>query len=386
MDPVELRKLNALQVGDYTSTGQKLETSVGLLDTIEEAKKKSKWDEKRALYSQDKGEKRRGIGCGSVFYGVSLGAGGKKYERAGAYIEIARDGSVQIAVGTTEMGQGMRTVLPQIAADGLGVPYENIYLIETDTSRVPDSGPTVASRSTFMSGNAILNGVKQIKERLEPVAEDILNIRKEDIIWDNGDVYFKENPEIRTTFKAVVQEAHHRDIHLAAQGWYRAPYTSFNPEDGQGWCYFTYVYSTDIAEVEVDMSTGEVKVLKITAAHDVGKAINPQQVEGQIQGGTLQGVGFALIEELLLDKKGKIINPNFSTYIIPTAVDAPEIEPVIVEHEYHKGPFGAKGFGELPLMAVAPAVANAVFNATGIRVTELPITPERLLRVKSERK
>jgi len=388
IDPVEIRRKNAFQVGDATATGQKLETSVGLLDTINETWKKSEWQQKKILYEQDKGNKRRGIGISSSFYGVSLGAGGRKYEKSGAYVEINKDCSINVAVGTTEMGQGMKTVLSQIAADALGVTYEDIYILETDSTRVPDSGPTVASRSTVMSGNAIKDACRQLRERLEKVAENMLKIPAKVLIWDNGHIYFKQNPSVKITFKELIEEALHQDVHLSAQGWFVAPYTTFDEETGQGWCYFTYVYSTNIAEVEVDMTTGTVKVLKVTAAHDVGKAINPTLVEGQIQGGIVQGLGYALTEGLIYDKSGKMINPNFSTYIIPTAVDSTVIEPIIVEHIYPDGPYGAKGFGELPILGVAPAIANAVSHATGVRIKELPVTPEKLykaMRVKSEK-
>jgi len=382
MDPAEVRRINAIKEGDVTSTGQKIDVSIGLMESLDKALKKSSWKEKRLKYAEDRGDIRRGIGISTVFYGVGLGAGGKKIAKAGAYVEINKDGSVNVAVGTTELGQGMRTVLCQIAADAVGVTYDDVHMLEIDTSRVPDSGPTVASRSTVLSGNAIRDAAGQLRKTIEPVAEEILGIPPEDLVWDDGIVYFKENPEVKTTFKKVIEEALKKDLHLARQGWYKAPYTSFNEENGQGWCYFTYAYATNVAEVEVDIKTGEVRVIRITAAHDVGKAVNPQQVEGQIQGGTLQAVGYAVTEEILQDKKGKILNPNFSTYIIPTSVDTPVIDPIIVEHPYPKGPFGAKGFGELPLMGVAPAISNAVFNATGVRMTEIPITPERFFATK----
>jgi len=244
----------------------------------------------------------------------------------------------------------------------------------------------VASRATVMSGNAIRDACRQLKERLGKVAEEMLKIPREVLVWDNDEVYFKQNPSVKLTFKSVIEEAYKRDVHLATQGWFVAPYTTFDEETGQGWCYFTYVYSTNVAEVEVDMTTGIVTVLKVTAAHDLGKAINPALVEGQIQGGVVQGIGYALIENLLYDKSGKMINPNFSTYIIPTSVDTAVIDPIIVEHIYPDGPYGAKGFGELPIIGVAPAIVNAVFHATGVRMKELPVTPERLFSVIGEKK
>jgi len=165
---------------------------------------------------------------------------------------------------------------------------------------------------------------------------------------------------------------------LSAEGWHISPPTSFDSDTGQGDAYVTYAYASNLAKVKVDRETGEVTVLKIWSAHDVGKAINPALAEGQIEGGTLQGVGFALMEEMKTDDKGRIINPEFSTYIIPTAKDQPEIVPIIVEHPYPDGPYGAKGFGEQPLMGIAPAIANAVQDAVGVRIRDLPLTAEKI--------
>ena len=383
IDQAEFRRINALREGDLSSTNQKMTESIGLVASLDAALEKCKWKEKLEEYSRDTGDKRRGIGLATAFYGVGLGAGGKKYAKAGAYVEVNRDASVAVAVGTTEIGQGMKTVLCQIAADALGVPYDNVYIVPIDTARVPDSGPTVASRTTVMSGNAIIDACRQLREDLDKIAEDKLGIPAEDLVWSNGEIYFRGNSEVKITFKEIINKALDLDVHLARQGWFKAPYTSFDEETGMGWCYFAYAFSTTVAEVEVDIKTGEVTVFHMTAAHDVGKAVNPQLVEGQIEGGTVQSLGYGLTEDLLIDEKGKIMNPSFSTYIIPTAVDAPKIDALIVEHTYPKGPFGAKGFGELPAMGPGPAILNAVFNATGVRMKEIPITPERFLKAKN---
>ena len=293
---------------------------------------------------------------------------------------IRKDGTVQCAVGNTEMGQGARTILPQIAADALGIPFDKVFMVETDTGFVPDSGPTVASRTTFMSGNALVSAAKELKPRLLEAAAGLLGAKPDEIDLAEGVAFVKTAPNGKTAVYAdVVREMYQRRLQPSAFGWFIAPDSTFDSKTGQGNAYFTYSYATNVAEVEVDMETGELRVLKITSAHDMGKAINPQQVEGQIEGGTLQGVGYATMEEIRHDAQGRMLNNAFATYILPTTEDAPEIDPIIVEHGYSEGPYGAKGFGEVPLMGIAPAVANAVYNATGRRIRIMPVKPEKLV-------
>ncbi|MFP4497249.1 MAG: xanthine dehydrogenase family protein molybdopterin-binding subunit [Vulcanimicrobiota bacterium] len=381
MDPYELRSRNALKFNEETITGQKLNQSFGLDKVMEQAHEKSGWDKKRREFGFDKGagDIRKGIGMSTIFYGVGLGAGGKYIARAGAYVEVYKDGSLSLAVGTTEMGQGMRTVLSQIASEEMGVPLEKVHMLETDTTRVPDSGPTVASRSTVMSGNAILEACRQLKTRMAPVAARILQAKHQEIVFRDGKVFVEDYPDWAITFDRLAEQCVAEKIHLGQQGWFEAPYTSFDEANGQGWAYFTYAYACNVAEVSVDIKTGAVTVDRLTAAHDVGKAINPVLVEGQIEGGSMQGMGYGVVEDIIHDEKGNIINPNFSTYIIPTVKDVPEIESVIVEEHFPRGPFGAKGFGEQPLMGIAPAVVNAIAHATGTRPDRIPAIPERIV-------
>ena len=394
IDPADIRKKNILRKGDATSTNQILTESVGMESTLDAALKDAAWQRKKETFAKENEENpsiKKGIGISTVFYGVGLGAGGKHLARAGTFVQVYKDGSIVVSVGTTEMGQGMTTVLSQIAAEVFGIDYANVRLSKVDTTRVPDSGPTVASRATFMSGNSILDACAKIKERMTPVAEEMLCkggvpplLPHQKLIWKNNLIYPENNPENKISFADLVKECACRRVHLTQQGWYKPPETNFDHETGLGDVYFVYSYATNIAEVEVNAKTFEVTVKKLTAAHDMGRAINPILTEGQIQGGVLQGIGYALTEEIL-HKDGIMLNPNFSTYIIPTIHDAPVINPIIIEENYSHGPFGAKGFGELPLMGVAPAVANAVFNATGIRMLEIPITPERLMKANQNK-
>lgn len=361
MDPLEFRLKNALDVGDQTITGHRLTVSVGLREVIEKVAEAANWRKKRSEYPRTNGKVKRGIGLATCYYGVGLGALGKYLNPAGASVVVNTDATVTVAVGTTEIGQGMITVLSQIAAEALGCPVESVRVMEPDTSRVPDSGPTVASRTTIMSGNAIRDACQKIRAQMDPV------------IGDSA-----------MTWPQKVKTCVEQQVHMAAHGWAVPPKVTYDPETGQGDVYITYSWSANIVEVEVDEETGETNVLKIYTGHDVGKVINPTTGEGQIEGGALQGLGYGLVEEHLL-QGGKILNNQFSTYIIPTPMDTPEIVPILVEHNYPWGPYGAKGLGETPIIAVAPAITNAIAHAIGVRLFEIPTTPERIWRALAEK-
>ena len=354
IDPLELRRKNALRIGDQTITGHKLTVSVGFEEVLDKVAASSGWTAKRAAYEHTEGRVRRGIGIAACSYGVGLGAMGKHLNPAGAGVVVAADGSVSVAVGTTEIGQGMLMVLSQITAEALGCPIELVKVVDPDTSRVPDSGPTVASRTTVMSGNAIRDAAQKIRAAMEP------------LIADSG-----------LAWREAVALCVQKQVGLAAHGWSVPPATSFDLETGQGEAYICYTFSANVVELEVDTETGETRVLSVHSGHDVGRCINPTTGEGQIEGGVVQGLGYALVEEHHL-KDGKILNDQFSTYIIPTPLDVPEIKAIIVEHAYPWGPYGAKGLGETPLIAVAPAVTAAIRQAAGIRLFEIPATPERV--------
>jgi len=380
LDPMDVRLKNCLEVGKRTATNHLLTESVGLRETIERARDMSGWDEKRGE-SGGGGHRLRGIGVGSIYYGVSLGARGLALDGSGAHMNVYRDGSLRINVGGTEMGQGLLTVLSQIASDSLGVPIDAIHVELADTSVVPDSGPSVASRTTLMTGNAVIDAAGKLKEVMGEVAADALGIDAGDVEFRNGTV---GSPGSSMSFAELAERCWVQNVNTAADGWYAAPESTFD-ENGQGDAYAVYSFATHVAEVEVDTETGRVTVEKITAAHDVGRVMNPVTLEGQIEGGVMQGIGMALYEQMKTEG-GAVTTADFSTYIIPTAMDAPDIEMAFVEHPYSKGPFGAKGIGETPAMPGAVAVANAVSNALGVRFRELPLTPERVIQALSERK
>jgi CO/xanthine dehydrogenase Mo-binding subunit len=363
IDPLELRRKNALAEGDETITGHRLTSSVGFADVLDRVARESDWDKKRKAYANGSGPVRRGLGLAACYYGVGLGAMGKHMNPAGASVVVSADGSVTVAVGTTEIGQGMVTVLSQITAEALGCPAELVRIVEPDTSRVPDSGPTVASRTTVMSGNAIRDAAAKIRAAMAPV------VGEAGLAWRDA------------VFACVKNQ-----VGLAAHGWAVPPETTFDLATGQGEPYICYSFSANVAEVEVDLPTGETRVLQVWSGHDAGRVVNPTTGEGQIEGGVVQGLGYALTEEHAL-KDGRILNDQFSTYIIPTSMDTPEIHAILVEHEYPWGPYGAKGLGETPIIGIAPAVTAAIAQATGVRLHEIPATPERLwtaLQAKAE--
>jgi len=226
-----------------------------------------------------------------------------------------------------------------------------------------------------MSGNSLRDACIKIRSVLEIEAAAMLGCSVSDIKIDEGKV---STADKTIPLMDVIKSCSINRKPLSAEGWHISPPTSFDENTSIGDAYVTYAWATNLAKVKVDRETGEVEVLKIWSAHDIGKAINPALAEGQIEGGTLQGLGYALMEDMRANASGAIIHSEFSTYIIPTAEDQPQIIPLIIEEPYPDGPFGAKGFGEQPLMGVAPAIANAVYNAVGVRIKDLPITPEKI--------
>ncbi|MCK5599121.1 xanthine dehydrogenase family protein [bacterium] len=379
IDPVKIREINAFKVGDRTATGQKLKESVGIRDTIRAGKKAFKWasrSKKVQRFNAKNSYLKRGIGVASLFYGVGLGARGGPLQKGGALVSLFKDGSVQFSVGTTEMGQGMYTVLSQITADAMGIPMEKVHHSRVSTEKVSDSGPTVASRATFISGNAIKAATDRIKFNLIKfmVSQGMIAANKQ-IVFKDGHVFARDKKII--SVEELALKAWLARVKMIESGWYLPPGTTYAEKDGQGDAYVVYSYVTNYAEVEVDLRTYSTRVVSLYSAEEFGRVINPQLAQGQIEGGNLQGIGYAIYENMVLDN-GKIISNNFSTYLIPTLLDVGELMPVIVEKPYTKGPFGAKGMGEMPLMGIAPAVGNAVKNAVGQRLRNIPLTQEQL--------
>ncbi|MFX0014358.1 MAG: xanthine dehydrogenase family protein molybdopterin-binding subunit [Promethearchaeota archaeon] len=388
LDPTAFREKNLLKKGDTTSFGQTLNQSVGMLETLKQAKEKSNWKEKwkpapnfTDVMEESKRGKylRNGIGVSTIFYGVGLGSAGKQLSRTGAYVQLEPDGSALFAVGTTEIGQGMITVLSQIVSEELGLEYEKVRMAPVDTSRVPDSGPTVASRSTTFSGRALQNACQHIKSLMFQIIAPHLDTKASNLQIEENYIISVSSGR-RMLVEDAIKIMYEEREQVAFAGWDVAPPTDFDNEKGQGNPYVAYAWCTNIAEVEVDVQTGTVYVKNIWAAHDVGRAINPQTLEGQIEGGSLQGMGYGRYEEILFTPTGEVLSNNLGTFLVPTTKDTPKIHPIIVEDPWDGGPYGAKGFGEQPLMGIAPAITNAIFNAIGVRISEIPATPERVWR------
>lgn len=344
MDPIKFRMKNFFKQGCKTHTGQKFDKhKVAIEEVVKKTLTKIGWDEKFAKCSKGKPDANGnyyGIGMACSYRGVSLGAEGKDF--CAAIVNVRPDGKVELETGVAENGQGLKTVMAHICAKELGISEDQIIYKDVDTSSVPDSGPTVASRGTLVGGNAVIDAVRQIKEKM------------------NSPSYKKGQP-------------------LRAVGYWHGPSVGWDEETGQGDAYFTYVYGCQAAEIEVNGTTGKVRVIKTVGAHDVGKAVNPQMAEGQIFGGMIMGMGFALKEEII-HKDGIIQNTNFDKYRIVTAPEIPEMEAILVENNDQAGPWGAKALGEPVNELMGGAIANAVYYATGVRFRELPIRVEKIIK------
>ncbi len=321
--------------------------------------------------------KKRGIGVGCMFYGI--GNTGMP-NPAGAFLDLTDDGTVLVLTGCADIGQGSSTVLAQIAAGELGVNIEDVLVVAGDTGVSPDAGATSASRQTYISGNAVLLAARQAKEVLLEEAAGIMAAAASDLCLRDGHVW-RAGEKTPLTVKEVLAACRKKGKLTLGSGWFN-PETTGMDETGRGAPYATYSYATQVAEIEVDTETGKVSVLRLVAAHDVGRAINPKSVEGQIEGGCLMGIGYALLEEVKLTE-GRIGNPRYAEYLLPMSLDVPEIHAIIVEEPEITGPFGAKGVGEPALIPTAAAIANAVADALGVRFYDLPITPEKILAALS---
>jgi CO/xanthine dehydrogenase Mo-binding subunit len=358
MDPFELRKKNALRAGDETITGQRLEQSVGLIEVLNELEQASDWKAKRSLYSHDGGLVRRGIGVAAAYNGIGLGPLGRTLQPgAGASIVVAADGSVSVAVGVADTGGGETTVLSQIAAEALGCPVELVRVLDTDTSRVPDGGPSEGSRATMVAGAAIRDAADKVRAAIESAG-------------GGGGLAWKES----------VAFCANRHAGLAAHGWAVPPEPTFDLATGRGDAYPAYTFSACVVEVEVDTSTGQARVVRATSAHDVGRVLNPATAEGLVEGGVVMGLGQALCEE-----HDPARGNGFAGYAIPSSLDAPEVRSVFVEHAHPWGPWGAKGLSDAPPVAAVPATVAAVSQAAGVRLDTLPATPERILEARRTR-
>jgi CO/xanthine dehydrogenase Mo-binding subunit len=346
MDPVRLRELNALRPGDTTATGQTLGRDCSALEVLREAVVKSDFARKRAAYAGT----NRGVGLSLFYHGSGFTGSGELRLASKAQLDLTETG-VRVLVSSTEIGQGTRTMHAQIVADALEIPYDQVEVAVPDTSIVPDSGPTVASRTCMIVGRILERCALEMREKLGGLAPA---------------EYHRQHGPL-SVLKEHVQPS----------------WIQWDEDRYRGDAYATYSWACDVAEVEIDRDTYEVRPLRITAVQEFGKAIHPALARGQIEGGTAQGVGMATIEQVVM-RDGAMANATLTNYTIPTTLDTPEIDVTVLENPYPDGPFGAKGLGELPIDGPAPAIVNAIRNLA-IDVREIPATPETVLAACNSR-
>jgi CO/xanthine dehydrogenase Mo-binding subunit len=355
LDPVRVREINALRPGDTTATGQRLGKDASALQVLRAAVKRSDFKRKWRTLQRARPEQRReatgsgrasrrGIGLSLFFHGSGFTGGGEVKLASKATLALT-DRGVRIFVGSTEIGQGTRTMHAQIVADTLGLAYDDVEVNAADTGEVPDSGPTVASRTCMVVGRILQRCAEEMRTRL-------------------GRLTPREY--LRTHGPLIITKEYERPQGL-----------SWDDTSYQGDAYGSYGWACDVVEVEVDRDTWEVKPLAFTSVHEIGKAIHPMLTLGQIEGGSAQGLGYALLEEVVM-RDGRMANASLTNYIIPTTLDTPAMDIVVLENPYPHGPFGAKGVGEMPIDGPAPAVINALRHA-GFDLRAIPATPERIM-------
>ncbi len=403
IDPFELRLRNCNQPGETTPMGLKV-TTCGLKECLQTVADKIAWPQKRSQ------GKRRGVGMASLFH---VGGGGRIYRSDGTGMILKLDdfGNVNVYFGGVEMGQGMYSALSLAVAEALGVKPEKIFINPTDTGTCPWDVGTHASRGAFMACNAAIAASKKVRARIFERARALFaneakkNLKKlhkknpdfkaadfdveaearnGEFELQDGFVFLPAAPDeswLRVDLSQLLRAIHFREQGemITAEAFYDPPNELPDWEKGYGNMSATYTWGTQGVEVEVDTETGEVKILHLVAAHDVGKVLNPQTLKGQTYGALAQGIGYALYEEVL-SEQGRILNPNFRDYKIPTVAEMNfPIDLEFIETNDPEGPFGAKGIGEPGLVPTAPAIANAIYNAIGVRIHDLPITPEKIL-------
>jgi CO/xanthine dehydrogenase Mo-binding subunit len=347
LDPLELRRRNALRPGDLTATGQELRADSSAAQVLEEAARRTDFAAKRALWRGT----QRGIGLALFYHGAGFTGSGERTLGSRARLNLTPTG-VEIAIGSTEIGQGTRTMHAQIVADALGVPYESIEVAQPDTRIVADSGPTVASRTCMVVGKILEECAHELKDRLDGLSPSVYYAR-------HGAL------SVERTYQ-------------------QPPWIEWDEVNYRGDAYATYGWGCDVVELEVDPITYQIKLLQVTAVQEFGRPIHPALAQGQIEGGTVQGLGYALLEHVVM-KNGGMANGQLTNYTIPTTLDTPPLEIVMLENPYPGGPFGAKGVGELPMDGPAPAVVNAL-RSIGFDVRQIPATPELICAMAPSRR
>jgi CO/xanthine dehydrogenase Mo-binding subunit len=371
IDRMEFRRRNFLATGDKLATGFAIESAVWSDECMTRA-----W---AALGERPPDRGPIKIGRGVAAYQQSYGRITWLHDTSEAWVGVEMDGTVVVRSGVTDIGAGQVSALCQIAAEILGVTLDDVTIYNSDSAVTPLAGTTTATRALYMTGNAVREAAQLVRERLVARAAKEFGVEPGEVDMAKSEVFVVHRPGKAMAFKDLVAVCASEGIQRSELAMFRAPFTDqIDPETGQGRVHPDYAFGAQAVEVSVDTETGEIKVLKSVGAHDVGQAINPQAVAGQIEGGTAQGQGYALSEEMIY-RNGQLTTPSLSEYLIPTAMDMPEVESIILESRSGLGPFGAKGIGEPAMTPVAPAIANAVADAIGVRIFDLPITPEKVV-------
>jgi CO/xanthine dehydrogenase Mo-binding subunit len=378
MDPVEIRLRNAIRQGDTSVHGWQM-GSCALTECLEKAANAIGWKEKRSA-PRGSGPIRRGVGIGCGLH-VTANRQLADWDGSTVAIKFNEDGRVNLICGEGDIGQGAATVLSQIAANELGVPLEHIVVTTPDTDTTPFCFGAFASRVTMLAGNAVLKAARAARVQLLAVAGEKLEVAPEDLTIEDGVIHVVGAPHRKMTVgEACVANIFRRDGEgIFTRATYDAPTVMADKQTFYGNVSPAYSFAAQAIEVEVDTETGQVRVLDVVAADDVGKALNPLTVDGQIHGAVAQGLGYALYEGLVTEN-GRLVNGNLADYTCPTAEATPRVRTILIESIDPNGPYGAKGASETPITPTAGAVSNAIYHAVGVRITSLPITPEKLLR------
>ena len=376
IDPVDVRLKNLTETGDTSIHGWKI-ISCGISDCLRQAAEAIQWKELRN--GQEAG---RGVGLACCIHvtgnrGFSAALVDKDDDPSETEVVIRDDGKVEIRSGECDLGEGAGTVMALVAAEELGLPYDDMIAAVHDTSIVPFGLGAFASRITLMGGAATRDAAINARRMLVEAAAAAFEVRPEEVEKDGGEFFVQSMPARKMTVQEVVQSTGKST--LSAMGRFEAGGDILDPKDKYGNASTTYSFSVHAADVTVDLETGEIRVNRVIAAHDPGKVINVLGAEGQVEGGAAQGAAYALMEELVKDGSGKILNNNFEGYLLPTSLDAFDVDSIWVETIDPVGPFGAKGLAETAINPTPAAVANAVCNATGVRIRHLPVTPEKIV-------
>jgi CO/xanthine dehydrogenase Mo-binding subunit len=376
MDPVELRRLNAMRVGSITNTGQQLRESVGLLECIDKVDA-----EMRRLGGERPFESRpvhdaphlsRAWGFAVGYKNTGLGGGAP--DKAGAEVELYEDGMLEVRTSSAELGQGLVTVLQMIVSQEFNLSPHHVRVLVMDTDLTPDGGPTTASRQTYVTGNAALHAARTLRQAIASTLAEKYDQPPDSVRFIEGLAHVNGHTVPMGEVVGLMR-SEGRDPRALYEYW--APTTK--PLGQGGDMHFAFSFAAQAAEVEVNTRTGEVRVLRVIVANDVGKALNPLGLQGQVEGGVVMGLGNALTENFIIED-GRIFTDRLARYRIPSITQTPEIISFTVEHPTADGPYGAKGVGEIVSVPTTPAITNAIYNAVGVRLDSLPVDQEQIVR------